>query len=152
MRSHIIWDRQFWDRDQKQMFLPHSGSLLVDDHQRRKRWMYLNNCRITEPQMWCDSEQGKKCDPQMYEVRYSWCSWEQILMSLYKAKAKPPLDRSVPFQALRLKKERFRLEQVQRGLQEYLREWRACLMKGWQKKLHYFNLLKVMLWGDMMAL
>jgi len=36
-------------------------------------------------------------------------------MSLYKAKAKPPLDRSVPFQSLRLKKEKFRLEQVQRG-------------------------------------
>ena len=36
-------------------------------------------------------------------------------MSLYKAKAKPPLDHSVPFQSLRLKKEKFRLEQVQRG-------------------------------------
>lgn len=34
-------------------------------------------------------------------------------MSLGKAKAKPSLDRSVLFQSLRLKKEKFRLEQVQ---------------------------------------
>lgn len=33
-------------------------------------------------------------------------------MSLYKAKVKPPLGRSVPFKSLRLKKEKFRLEQV----------------------------------------
>lgn len=50
----------------------------------------------------------------MYNVRYSWWIWEQILMSLYKAKAQPPLDRSVLFRLLRLKKEKFRLEQVQR--------------------------------------
>lgn len=36
-------------------------------------------------------------------------------MPLHKAKAKPPLDRSVPFRSLRLKKEKFRLEQVQTG-------------------------------------
>lgn len=37
-----------------------------------------------------------------------------MLMSLHKAKVKPPLDRSVPFQSLRFKKETFRLEQVPR--------------------------------------
>lgn len=34
-----------------------------------KRWMHLNKHGITEPCMRCDNERGKKCDPQMDEVK-----------------------------------------------------------------------------------
>lgn len=110
------------------MFPLYFGSLLADDHQIRKRWMYLNNQGITEQRTRCNSESANEHDPQMYEVKYICWSWRQILISLCEAKVKPPLDHSVPFQSSRLKKEKFSLEQVQRGLEEYLREWKACLM------------------------